>query len=73
MNFINFNNAGASLLEQSTKNEILSQSQDNERLIVAKLIPVEPVDIDKNKGINIRAKGIKFLKISSWVNDIEIQ
>ena len=32
-----------------------------------------PKNNDKNKGINIRAKGIKPLNISSCVNDIEIQ
>ena len=32
-----------------------------------------PKNKDKNKGINIRAKGIKPLNISSWVKDIEIQ
>ena len=33
----------------------------------------KPKNKDKNKGININEKGIKFLKISSCVNDIEIQ
>ena len=32
-----------------------------------------PKNNDKNKGINIKAKGIKFFKISSCVNEIEIQ
>ena len=32
-----------------------------------------PINRDKNKGINIRATGIKFLNISSCVKDIEIQ
>ena len=32
-----------------------------------------PKNKDKNKGINIRAKGIKSLNISSCVKDIEIQ
>ena len=32
-----------------------------------------PKNKDKNKGINISEKGIKFLNISSWVKDIEIQ
>ena len=32
-----------------------------------------PKNKDKNKGINIIAKGIKPLNISSWVKDIEIQ
>ena len=32
-----------------------------------------PKNKDKNKGINMRAKGIKLLKISSCVSDIEIQ
>ena len=32
-----------------------------------------PKNKDKNKGINITAKGIKPLKISSCVKDIEIQ
>ena len=32
-----------------------------------------PKNNDKNKGINIIAKGIKPLNISSWVKDIEIQ
>ena len=32
-----------------------------------------PKNNDKNKGINIRAKGIKSLNISSCVKDIEIQ
>ena len=32
-----------------------------------------PKNKDKNKGINMRAKGIKFLNISSCVSDIEIQ
>ena len=33
----------------------------------------KPKKRDKNKGINIRAKGIKPLNISSCVKDIEIQ
>ena len=32
-----------------------------------------PKNKDKNKGINIRDKGIKSLNISSCVKDIEIQ
>ena len=32
-----------------------------------------PKNNDKNKGINMIAKGIKPLNISSWVKDIEIQ
>ena len=32
-----------------------------------------PKNKDKNRGINIRAKGIKPLNISSCVKDIEIQ
>ena len=32
-----------------------------------------PKNKDKNKGINIRAKGIKLLNITSCVKDIEIQ
>ena len=32
-----------------------------------------PKNNDKNKGINIRAKGINPLNISSCVKDIEIQ
>ena len=32
-----------------------------------------PKNKDKNKGINIRDKGIRFLNISSCVKDIEIQ
>ena len=32
-----------------------------------------PKNKDKNNGINISAKGIKPLNISSWVNDMEIQ
>ena len=32
-----------------------------------------PKNNDKNKGINIKAKGIRFLKISSCVSEIEIQ
>ena len=32
-----------------------------------------PKNKDKNRGINIRAKGIKSLNISSCVKDIEIQ
>jgi len=34
---------------------------------------VNPKNKDKNKGINIIAKGIKPLNISSCVKDIEIQ
>ena len=34
---------------------------------------VNPKNKDKNKGINITAKGIKPLNISSCVKDIEIQ
>ena len=33
----------------------------------------KPKNNDKNKGTNIIAKGIKILKISSCVSDIEIQ
>ena len=32
-----------------------------------------PKNIDKNKGIITKAKGISFLKFSSWVKDIDIQ
>ena len=32
-----------------------------------------PTNKDKNNGTNIRLKGINPLKVSSWVNDIEIQ
>ena len=32
-----------------------------------------PKNKDKNSGINIRAKGINPVNVSSWVNDIEIQ
>ena len=34
---------------------------------------VNPKNKDKNRGINITAKGIKSLNISSCVKDIEIQ
>ena len=34
---------------------------------------VKPKNKDKNKGINIRAKGIRPVNISSWVKDIENQ
>jgi len=34
---------------------------------------VTPKNKDKNKGISIRAKGIRPIKTSSWVKDIEIQ
>ena len=36
-------------------------------------IKAKPKNIDKNKGINTRAKGIKYLNITSCVSDIEIQ
>ena len=32
-----------------------------------------PKNKERNKGINIKAKGIKSLNISSWVRDIAIQ
>ena len=32
-----------------------------------------PKNKDKKSGIKISAKGIRLLKISSWVKDIEIQ
>ena len=34
---------------------------------------VKPKNNDKNRGISIRANGIRFLNISSCVRDIEIQ
>ena len=33
----------------------------------------KPKNKDKNNGINIRAKGIRLLNISSWVKDMVIQ
>ena len=33
----------------------------------------KPKNKDKNKGINITAKGIRTLNTSSWVKDIKIQ
>ena len=46
----------------------LGSSQDGDTNKIA-----SPKNIDKNKGININTKGIKFINISSCVNDIEIQ
>ena len=34
---------------------------------------VRPKNIDKNRGINTKENGIKFLNISSCVKEMEIQ
>tara|TARA_B100001179_G_scaffold93284_1_gene66102 strand:+ start:574 stop:801 length:228 start_codon:yes stop_codon:yes gene_type:complete len=53
--------------EKSKTNEIFLLAKDPTNKIA------NPKNVDKNKGINIRANGIKPLNISSCVKDIEIQ
>ena len=53
--------------EKNKINEILFSAKTPARKIA------KPKNKDKNRGINIRAKGIKPLNISSCVKDIEIQ
>ena len=63
-------------LKNSNIEKINEKNKINEILLLAKL-PMNrianPKNKDKNKGINITAKGIKFLNVSSWVSDIDIQ
>ena len=63
-------------LANSNKEKTKEKSKINEIFFSAK-IPTskvaKPKNNDKNKGINIIAKGINPLNISSWVKDIEIQ
>ena len=53
--------------EKNKINEIFFSAKTPARKIA------KPKNKDKNRGINIRAKGIKPLNISSCVKDIEIQ
>ena len=53
--------------EKNKINEIFFSAKAPTRKIA------KPKNKDKNRGINIRAKGIKPLNISSCVKDIEIQ
>ena len=63
-------------LANSNKEKAKEKSKMNEIFFSAK-IPTskiaKPKNNDKNKGINIIAKGMIPLNISSWVRDIEIQ
>ena len=63
-------------LRNSNKEKTKEKNKINEMLFSTKKPVIRianPKNIDKNKGMNIRAKGIKPLNISSWVKDIEIQ
>ena len=63
-------------LKNSNIEKTKEKSKINEILFFAKAPTSKiatPKNKDKNKGINIRLKGIKPLNISSCVNDIEIQ
>ena len=44
-------------------------------LLIKKLVTkiAKPINKDKNNGTNTRAKGIRSLKLSSCVKEIEIQ
>ena len=75
---IKFHGKPVSMCPRKNSNieKIKEKSKINEIFLSAK-IPTNkianPKNRDKNKGINIMAKGIKFLNISSCVKDIEIQ
>ena len=63
-------------LKNSNIEKTIEKYKINEILFSAKapIIKIaKPKNTDKNKGINISAKGIKGLNISSCVKDIDIQ
>ena len=63
-------------LKNSNIEKTKEKSKINEILFSAKAPTnkiAKPKNKDKNRGTNIRAKGIKPLNISSCVKDIEIQ
>ena len=63
-------------LKNSNIEKIKENSKTNEIFFSAKTPAIKianPKNKDRNKGINIRAKGINPLNISSCVKDIEIQ
>ena len=63
-------------LKNSNPEKIKEKNKINEILLSAKF-PIKkianPKNNDKNKGINISAKGINPMNISSCVKDIDIQ
>ena len=63
-------------LKNSNIEKTKEKSKINEILFSAKAPTnkiAKPKNKDKNRGTNIRAKGIRHLNISSCVKDIEIQ
>ena len=63
-------------LKNSNIEKTTEKSKINEILFSVKIPIVKiasPKNKDKNKGMNMRAKGIKPLNISSCVKDMEIQ
>ena len=63
-------------LKNSNIEKTKEKSKINEIFFSANIPTVQidsPKNRDKNKGINIIAKGIRFLNVSSCVKDIEIQ
>ena len=62
------------------KNSNIEKTKENNNIkynLFSQYLPTikidEPKNKDKNSGINITEKGIKLLKDSSWVKEIEIQ
>ena len=63
-------------LTNSKKEKIVEKNKINEMFLSTKKLVTKiarPKNKDKNKGTSIRAKGIKPLKVASWVKEIEIQ
>ena len=63
-------------LKNSNMEKTKEKNKRNEIFFSAKTPTIKiaiPKNKDKNKGINIRAKGIKTLNTSSCVKDMEIQ
>ena len=62
---------------QNSNTENISEKNKRKEIFFSAYGPTikttNPKNIDKNSGISISAIGIKFLKFSSCVKDIEIQ
>ena len=63
-------------LTNSKKEKTAEKNRINEIFLLTKKLVIKiakPKNKDKNNGTNIRAKGIRPLKLSSCVNEMEIQ
>ena len=63
-------------LMNSKKEKTTEKNRIKEIFLLTKRLVIKiasPKNKDKNNGTNIRAKGIRSLKISSCVNEMEIQ